>query len=153
MRWWAWLGTGIVATILVLVVLHPLAGAFAIGVYPAPAGTPWTYQLLSGFLPALTVLTLGGLLSGAWRRINCHTSRCWRIGRHHVNGSPWCDKHWPEEWHEITDHDLLVLIASELVKIRKATAYNDNGSIKGDTDEDPAQRQARSPVPPGEDSS
>lgn len=35
---------------------------------------------------------LGGVL-GAWHKVNCHQGGCWRIGRHHVDGTPWCNHH------------------------------------------------------------
>lgn len=72
---------------------HPLGWRFAFGDYPVPSGTPWTYQLESGFIPALTVLSLASLLAGAWHHVNCHETRCWRIGRHKVDGTPWCNRH------------------------------------------------------------
>jgi hypothetical protein len=27
------------------------------------------------------------------RKHNCHSRGCWRIGRHVVDGTPWCDRH------------------------------------------------------------
>jgi len=32
-----------------------------------------------------------------WRKINCHAKGCWRIGLHHVAGTPYvtCRKHHP----------------------------------------------------------
>jgi hypothetical protein len=33
------------------------------------------------------------VIGGLWRKHNCHRRRCWRIGRHQVDGTPWCDKH------------------------------------------------------------
>lgn len=72
---------------------HPLGARFAIGMWPIPAGTPWTYQLLSGFVPALTVLTLLGSVLSLYHLHNCHEDRCWRLGKHRVNGTPWCGRH------------------------------------------------------------
>ena len=28
-----------------------------------------------------------------YRRHNCHQQRCWRIGKHTVDGTPWCTRH------------------------------------------------------------
>lgn len=58
------------------------------GHLPVPAGTPWTYQFLSGFLPALTVLSLLTLLTGAYHVHNCHSARCKRLGKHKIGGTP-----------------------------------------------------------------
>ena len=27
------------------------------------------------------------------RKHNCHERRCWRVGRHAVDGTPWCNRH------------------------------------------------------------
>jgi hypothetical protein len=74
---------------------HPWGWAYGIGVHPYPEGssTPWTYQLLSGFVPALTVVSLLSLLAGAWHHVNCHEAGCLRIGKHKVEGTPWCSRH------------------------------------------------------------
>jgi hypothetical protein len=87
---WAVLLTGVWS-----VFTHPWGWLYGIGVHPYPASssTPWTYQLLSGFVPALTVVSLATLLGGAWHHVNCHAEGCWRIGKHKVDGSPWCSRH------------------------------------------------------------
>jgi hypothetical protein len=73
---------------------HPWGWLYGLGVHPYPGPqTPWTYQLYSGFLPALTVFSLLSLLVGAWHHVNCHQDRCWRVGRHKVDGTPWCNRH------------------------------------------------------------
>jgi hypothetical protein len=43
------------------------------------------------------VLGLGAGLYHAFRRHNCHEPRCWRIGLHRVEGTPFiaCRKHHP----------------------------------------------------------
>jgi hypothetical protein len=61
--------------------LHPEQLAFAIGIRPAPAGTPYTYQLWSGFVPAMAIGSVFTGLIGALRHKNCHVTRCWRMGR------------------------------------------------------------------------
>jgi hypothetical protein len=98
---------GLVIWLIVTVVLHPFGGRFAVGVWPVPNGTPWTYQLESGFVPALTVVGLSTLLGGAWRHLNCHTDRCVRMGRFPVAGGAFkvCRKHHQE----ITGHSRLTL--------------------------------------------
>jgi hypothetical protein len=74
---------------------HPWGWLYGLGVHPYPASssTPWTYQLWSGFLPALTVLSLLGSLAGVWHLHNCHERLCWRLGKHKVGGTPWCSLH------------------------------------------------------------
>jgi hypothetical protein len=106
--------------------MHPWGWAYAIGVHPYPGPqTPWTYQLLSGFLPALTVISLLGLVSGTWRHINCHHERCLRFGRHRVNGTPWCDVHEGEARPERSENEILRSIEatlSQLVVLLKTQA-------------------------------
>lgn len=46
-------------------------------------GSKW-YNFWSGFGSDLGELTLVGMAYAAFRHINCHTSGCWRIGRHEV---------------------------------------------------------------------
>lgn len=97
----------IVCAAAVFAALHPLGFAFALGIRPAPAGTAWTYQLWSGFIPALTVLSLVTLLVGAWRHVVCHQDHCWRIGKHKISGSPWCNRHHESARPEQTTDDLI----------------------------------------------
>lgn len=53
---------------------------------------PW-YGFWSGFGSDLGEVALVGAVLGGYRKHNCHQSRCWRIGRHIVDGTPWCNKH------------------------------------------------------------
>lgn len=55
------------------------------------AGTP--YAFWSGFGSDLGEVALLGAVLGAYRKHHCHEARCWRIGRHTVNGTPWCNRH------------------------------------------------------------
>lgn len=57
------------------------------------AGTGPVYGFWSGFGSDVSEFTLLGLVFGAYRKHNCHTRGCWRIGRHQVNGTPWCNRH------------------------------------------------------------
>jgi hypothetical protein len=72
---------------------HPYGLRFAMGMWPVPPGTPWTYQLESGFVPALTVLTLLSAVTSLYHLHNCHVETCWRLGKHRINGSPYCNVH------------------------------------------------------------
>lgn len=71
--------------------MHGLLGF--LGLWPVPAGTSTWYQLWSGFIPALTVLTLLGAVGGMYHAHNCHQAGCPRIGKHKVDGTPWCNRH------------------------------------------------------------
>jgi hypothetical protein len=53
------------------------------------------YGFWSGFGSDLGEVTIIGLGFGAFRHVNCHAKRCWRIGRHPVEGTPFkeCSRH------------------------------------------------------------
>jgi hypothetical protein len=55
-------------------------------------GGPY-YGFWSGFGSDLGEIALIGAVLGMVRRHKCHQARCWRIGRHTVDGTPWCDRH------------------------------------------------------------
>lgn len=102
-------------------ICHPWGWLYGIGVHPYPASssTPWTYQALSGFIPALAVLTLLGAVASWWHHINCHKPKCFRKGRHIINGTPWCDLHQAEARPETSDNELLQQILTEISLIRE----------------------------------
>lgn len=79
----------------VLIVLHPWGGAFALGVHPYPAGTPWTYQLWSGFLPSLAIVSIFTGIGAHFKMLNCHVHGCWHIGKFPMAGGKFkvCHKH------------------------------------------------------------
>lgn len=77
----------IVATHLFIFLPHAVLWFF--GVYPVPTGTSAMYQLYSGFLPSITVLSL------VYPFVNCHVENCARIGRYHVDGYRVCYIHNP----------------------------------------------------------
>jgi hypothetical protein len=68
----------------------------------------WVYGFWSGFggsIPDVLILTaIAGFL---WHR-NCHIHRCWRIGRHHVEGTPYvtCRRHHPSMPARVTADDV-----------------------------------------------
>lgn len=96
-------------------VWHTWGLLFGLGVHPYPAGTPWTYQLWSGFVPSLTVLSLLGTLASLYHLKNCHAEGCWRLGKHHVNGTPYCRHHEHLARPERSTEDLL----TELLQVQK----------------------------------
>ena len=57
----------------------------------------WPYLLLSGFIPALAVVSLVGGLWSHYKRINCHVHRCLRIGRFAVGEYKVCHVHHPSD--------------------------------------------------------
>ena len=62
-----------------------------IGVYN---GNSRWYLFWGGFGSCLSELAI---LVVVWRKINCHAKGCYRIGLHHVEGTPYitCGKHHP----------------------------------------------------------
>jgi hypothetical protein len=61
-------------------------------------GAPANYNFWSGFGSDLGELALIGGLVAIYKRHTCHVHRCWRIGRHQVEGTPHvvCRKHHPD---------------------------------------------------------
>jgi hypothetical protein len=56
------------------------------------AGT--NYAFASGPGPMLlTAVGMSTIITGLWHAHNCHQDGCWRIGKHKVNGTPWCNVH------------------------------------------------------------
>lgn len=52
------------------------------------------YAFVSGVGPMfLTALLGAGAIGGLLHAVNCHREGCWRIGRHKVKGTPWCNSH------------------------------------------------------------
>jgi hypothetical protein len=85
-----------------------------LGVHPVPPGTSAMYQLWSGFMPALTVLTLLGAVASMYHLHNCRRDGCWRIGKHRVGGAPWCRRHVGEATPALSVEELLGQILAEL---------------------------------------
>lgn len=52
------------------------------------------YDFVSGVGPMIvTAIGYGGLVAGFWHHVNCHEAGCWRLGKHKVDGTPWCSLH------------------------------------------------------------
>ena len=112
----------IAAAVVYVLVWHLWGVLFALGLHPYPASssTPWTYQMWSGIIPALTVLTLFGSLGGFYSLHNCHAKGCLRLGKHRIDGTPWCNRHAssvPSRALGRTDHDLLEEICDHLAHL------------------------------------
>ena len=56
-------------------------------------GAPPNYNFWSGIGSDIgEVAIIGGMITMV-RKHNCHQARCWRVGRHVVDGTPWCNRH------------------------------------------------------------
>ena len=53
---------------------------------------PW-YGFWSGFGSDIGEVTIFGGILGMYYKHNCHQARCFRVGKHTVDGTPWCNKH------------------------------------------------------------
>lgn len=51
------------------------------------------YLAWSGFGGDLSEVVLLAAVYGLVRKHNCHQKHCLRIGRHLVDGTPWCNRH------------------------------------------------------------
>jgi hypothetical protein len=117
-----WAFRGLLSALAVAVVwsllTHPWGWLYGIGVHPYPGPqTPWTYQLLSGFVPALTVVGLFSLITGGWHHLNCHEPGCLRLGKHKVNGTAWCNIHHENARPERTENEILTSIEALLKEL------------------------------------
>jgi hypothetical protein len=55
------------------------------------------YGFWSGFGGSVPDFLILGSIAGYLLHRNCHVQRCWRLGRHHVEGTPYvtCRRHHP----------------------------------------------------------
>lgn len=59
------------------------------------------YDFTSGIGPMLlTAAGMTTLISGLWHGHHCHAPGCWRIGRHRIDGTPWCNRHHRQARHQ-----------------------------------------------------
>lgn len=66
------------------------------------------YAAWSGSVPALfTLVGLSTIVTGLWTHVNCHEPGCVRIGKHKVDGTPWCTVHHENARPETTDSQRL----------------------------------------------
>lgn len=89
----------LLGTALASMAVFPWAWLFAVGVHPYPAGTPWTYQMWSGVVPSLTVVSVVTAVVSYLRSSNCHHRGCWRMGHYQVAAGQYkvCRHHHPDE--------------------------------------------------------
>jgi hypothetical protein len=73
------------------------------------------YDFFSGSGPVfVALLGFSSLFAGLAHHVNCHEPGCWRVGRHKVNGTPWCNVHHEHARPERSEHELLTSIESQL---------------------------------------
>jgi hypothetical protein len=77
------------------------------------------YAFASGPGPMmLTAAGMGSIITGLWHAHNCHVDGCWSIGRHKINGTPYCNTHHEDARHEKTAEQLLSEAVALLQAIR-----------------------------------
>lgn len=77
------------------------------------------YGFTSGIGPMLlTALGMSTIITGMWHHVNCHEPGCPRVGRHKINGTPWCNIHHGKARDEETTEDLLRQIVTLLERLQ-----------------------------------
>lgn len=78
------------------------------------------YAFCSGIGPMLlTGLGMSTIIVGLWHNVNCHEAGCYKIGRHKVDGTPWCNSHHENARLDRSDHQLFKDMLAELQKLNK----------------------------------
>jgi hypothetical protein len=76
------------------------------------------YAAWSSSVPALiTLLGMSTVLTAMVGKFNCHERGCWRVGKHHVSGTPWCSRHHGSARPERTEHEILTSIEASLAEL------------------------------------
>ena len=76
------------------------------------------YDFVSGVGPMLVTALLGGsVIVSLVHHVNCHHEGCWRIGRHKVHGTPWCNVHHAIARPERTQQEILTSIEGSLAEL------------------------------------
>lgn len=76
------------------------------------------YGFFSGFGTfMLAMLGYTGVIVTLAGKFNCHQPGCWHIGKHHINGSPWCDAHQKNVRPQRSDNELLEEMCARLASI------------------------------------
>jgi hypothetical protein len=88
------------------------------------------YGFWSGVGSDIGELAIVGSLLGLLRARNCHVERCWRLGRHLVEGTPHvvCRKHHPDGG--LTSEHLLELHRKHQEKLRAAEAAGSPAPVR-----------------------
>ena len=78
------------------------------------------YAFSSGVGPMiLTGIGMSTIIVGLWHSLNCHQEGCFNVGRHRVNGTPWCNIHHGKARAEVTDSDRLDQIVALLESLNR----------------------------------
>jgi hypothetical protein len=78
------------------------------------------YGFSSGVGPMiLAALGYSTIVAGLWHGLNCHHPGCPRIGRHRVNGTPWCTLHHQKARPAVSDSERLDRIITLLEESRE----------------------------------
>jgi hypothetical protein len=73
------------------------------------------YDFFSGSGPVFVALIgFSSLFGGLAHHVNCHEPGCWRIGRHKIGGTPWCNVHHGNARPERPEHEILEAIEGRL---------------------------------------
>jgi hypothetical protein len=98
---WLILGIVVVVVLVLAVAVSAIRHWVALHTGVIHGGPDQYYNFWSGFGSDLGEATLisavgVGVYTGV-RRVNCHTKGCWRIGKHHLEGTPYvlCRHHHP----------------------------------------------------------
>lgn len=81
----------VIAALCLVSIPFPHLVLWLLGIWPTPTGTPLTYQLWSGFIPAVAII---GVI---WPFVNCHVEGCPRYGKYKVEGFKVCHVHHPDD--------------------------------------------------------
>lgn len=77
-----------------LITLAAVYARFTLHLLGVDTQQSYSYNALSAFIPsAETGLGMSTLITGLWHSLNCHEPGCLRVGRHKVDGTPWCNRH------------------------------------------------------------
>jgi hypothetical protein len=71
---------------------EPLLHWLAVHTGTSNEASPY-YAFWSGFGSDLGEVTLLAAIAGMYAKHNCHSKHCWRVGKHVVDGTPWCNRH------------------------------------------------------------
>jgi hypothetical protein len=79
------------------------------------------YDFVSGVGPMI-IAAIGyiSLIAAGWHALNCHQPGCWRVGRHKVGGTPWCNRHHGKARPELTVENLLETLIERIDVLTEA---------------------------------
>jgi len=78
------------------------------------------YGFWSGFGSDIGEVTILAAVVGMWRKHACHTKGCWRIGKHTVDGTPWCTRHHQAARAAVPQVNVAAEVAKQLDPVHQA---------------------------------